>query len=772
MKHPRNLAAAAVTAAVVTTALVGTTLVADRTSDDSIDQATDQALSAETLVRTDLPEVPSADDISTARESQDARDSMMVDIVGRIDQAIDRADELELELMRQHSLAQARLQEAADLQQEAEDAAEAAEAAMAMDASEEYQEGDTSAADVLLGDEDALAEDATDQQRSDQAEREAVDAAQLQREAEAASDAAASASEEAAATLASTGTQSGSTQVGLEDLDNVLRDLLDTLREEEGFEGSLNEFLTFMYGENDRTDGGSGYFDADGNLDGDALRERIRQLRAAGPQVEVAAAEETPDTTEDSSDDAEGEATSSEESEVTEPPSLESLSSEQRRLLSQAAELENFDSTSAYYRVVLSNSDLTSGGTVDWDAFSAHVDFLNSQSEEAETDAAESTPSPSPTSTPSPSPTASPSPSPTATTSSVPGYNSLSSGQQSLLSEAADLEPDFDGGARDYYTLLQSNDLFTTSSGAVNWTVLEGHVSYLNNQAEARSSAQQESSSEQSSTEQSTQSAAPSPSPTRTSSPSPTPTPSPSPTQTSSPAPSHWDDLSSELRSLLSEGAQLEPGFTGSGGDYWRAALQNPELTNSDGTVSTSKLASHVSTLRNQQSTSSESSSTSGSSSSSSSSGSSSSGSSSTSDSSSGSSTASSSTSSGSQPASSSSGSNAASIAVNWARNEATRPGTSYVLGANGPDAWDCSSFTQAAYRAAGVSLGRTTWDQMVQGQEVSWADRRPGDLIFWDDWHMAIYLGDGMMADAGNPRVGVSVRSVFGSPTMVRRVA
>jgi cell wall-associated NlpC family hydrolase len=109
---------------------------------------------------------------------------------------------------------------------------------------------------------------------------------------------------------------------------------------------------------------------------------------------------------------------------------------------------------------------------------------------------------------------------------------------------------------------------------------------------------------------------------------------------------------------------------------------------------------------------------------------------------------------------------------VDWARNEGTRPGTSYVLGANGPDAWDCSSFTQAAYRAAGVSLGRTTWDQMVQGQQVSLGDRRPGDLIFWGDYHVAIYLGNGMIADAGNPRSGVTVRSMFGSPTMVRRVA
>lgn len=350
MKHRRNLAVAAVTAAVVTTALVGTTLpglVADRTSDDSIvEQATDQAVSAETLVRTDLPEVPSADEISTARESQHARDQMMVDIVGRIDQAVDRADELELELMRQHSLAQARLQEAADLQQDAEDAAVAAETAMAMDASEEYQDGDTSAADVLLGEDDALADDATDQQHSDQAEREAVDAAQLQREAEAASAEAESASEEAAETLAATGTENGSTNQSLEELDAALRELLETLRDAEGFEGSLSDFLTFMYGEHERADGGTGYFDSDGNLDGEVVRERIRSLRAAGPQTAVAEVEEDSDAddaaateaTEDSSDDEEGEAASSEESEVNEVPTFGALSSDQQELVAQGAD--------------------------------------------------------------------------------------------------------------------------------------------------------------------------------------------------------------------------------------------------------------------------------------------------------------------------------------------------------------------------------------------------------------------------------------------------
>ena len=123
------------------------------------------------------------------------------------------------------------------------------------------------------------------------------------------------------------------------------------------------------------------------------------------------------------------------------------------------------------------------------------------------------------------------------------------------------------------------------------------------------------------------------------------------------------------------------------------------------------------------------------------------------------------------QPASSGGG-DSAQIAINWAVNQANRSGTSYRLGANGPDAWDCSSFTQAAFAEAGVSIGRTTYDQITQGHQVSYGDKQPGDLIFWGDYHVAIYLGNGQIVDAGSPSSGVSVRSIFGSPTSVRRVS
>ncbi|KGN41051.1 peptidoglycan DD-metalloendopeptidase family protein [Knoellia aerolata] len=72
-----------------------------------------------------------------------------------------------------------------------------------------------------------------------------------------------------------------------------------------------------------------------------------------------------------------------------------------------------------------------------------------------------------------------------------------------------------------------------------------------------------------------------------------------------------------------------------------------------------------------------------------------------------------------------------------WAGQQAGEP---YVYGANGPDAWDCSSFTQAAYRQAAVSLPRTAgaqrdWLAAGGGTRIPPGQERPGDLIFWDSY-------------------------------------
>jgi peptidoglycan DL-endopeptidase CwlO len=78
--------------------------------------------------------------------------------------------------------------------------------------------------------------------------------------------------------------------------------------------------------------------------------------------------------------------------------------------------------------------------------------------------------------------------------------------------------------------------------------------------------------------------------------------------------------------------------------------------------------------------------------------------------------------------------------------------GTWYQWGGTGNPGYDCSGLTQAAWAAAGVSLGRTTYDQVTDGYAVPavLADLQPGDLIFYaNNEHMAIYLGNGVVIHA-----------------------
>jgi cell wall-associated NlpC family hydrolase len=86
--------------------------------------------------------------------------------------------------------------------------------------------------------------------------------------------------------------------------------------------------------------------------------------------------------------------------------------------------------------------------------------------------------------------------------------------------------------------------------------------------------------------------------------------------------------------------------------------------------------------------------------------------------------------------------------------------GSPYVWGATGPNAFDCSGLTQAAYRSAGVSLPRTTYSQINAGRRVGRSELRPGDLVFFYSGisHVGIYVGNGQMIHAPNPSAPVRV--------------
>ncbi|MEU8464341.1 NlpC/P60 family protein [Streptomyces sp. NPDC029003] len=85
--------------------------------------------------------------------------------------------------------------------------------------------------------------------------------------------------------------------------------------------------------------------------------------------------------------------------------------------------------------------------------------------------------------------------------------------------------------------------------------------------------------------------------------------------------------------------------------------------------------------------------------------------------------------------------------------------GKPYVWGATGPGSYDCSGLTQAAWRAAGVSLPRTTYTQINTGRRVSRDQLAPGDLVFFYSGvtHVGMYVGNGQMIHA--PRPGSTVR-------------
>ncbi|UFR07278.1 C40 family peptidase [Streptomyces sp. Go40/10] len=88
------------------------------------------------------------------------------------------------------------------------------------------------------------------------------------------------------------------------------------------------------------------------------------------------------------------------------------------------------------------------------------------------------------------------------------------------------------------------------------------------------------------------------------------------------------------------------------------------------------------------------------------------------------------------------------------------------VWGATGPDSYDCSSLTQAAWRSAGVTLPRAAYEQALAGAPVTLADLEPGDLVlfFDDDRHVGLHVGDGMMVHAPGPGSTIREESVYGA--------
>ncbi|MFI0795698.1 NlpC/P60 family protein [Micromonospora rubida] len=100
-----------------------------------------------------------------------------------------------------------------------------------------------------------------------------------------------------------------------------------------------------------------------------------------------------------------------------------------------------------------------------------------------------------------------------------------------------------------------------------------------------------------------------------------------------------------------------------------------------------------------------------------------------------------------------------AGTAVRYAYGALGKP---YVAAADGPNGYDCSGLTSAAWRAAGKSLPHNAKMQWGVVTQISRSELRPGDLVFYNNLgHVSIYVGGGQVIHAPTFGRNVEKRAV-----------
>jgi cell wall-associated NlpC family hydrolase len=105
---------------------------------------------------------------------------------------------------------------------------------------------------------------------------------------------------------------------------------------------------------------------------------------------------------------------------------------------------------------------------------------------------------------------------------------------------------------------------------------------------------------------------------------------------------------------------------------------------------------------------------------------------------------------------------------IGFARSELGKP---YLWGGTGPDAFDCSGLVMMAYRAAGISIPRTSQAQWTWGPQVPASQVQPGDLVFFAGsdgttsapGHVGLVIGKHTMIEAYATGFPIRISS-FGS--------
>lgn len=110
--------------------------------------------------------------------------------------------------------------------------------------------------------------------------------------------------------------------------------------------------------------------------------------------------------------------------------------------------------------------------------------------------------------------------------------------------------------------------------------------------------------------------------------------------------------------------------------------------------------------------------------------------------------------------AASSTGMSLVQYALQFVGNRYVWGGTSLTNGV------DCSGFTMQVYAHYGISLPHHAASQPGYGRRVSASEAQPGDLFFYSSGgginHVAIYIGNGQVVHASNPRTGIKISNAY----------